>query len=321
MSSPFDIGHPKDAYEHLFQIRGFHIAGLVIMIYDLLLTLDLEIKFFWTRPPATRSTNFWVLRVLFFLNRYLPIFTQLFNVIGTALIKDVVGVTMVIEWFAIPGAVACYRTCALYERNRRVVFGIVALYLSTLVAGVFIVAFTLRSGRAGAQLDPGIDLRICHSITPDSGLYFAFIPPVIYDVIVSGAAMYSLINYYRRVSQVSSSNLLASMAKHTLLWLFIVVSADLINLCVFAFAETMMRHVFDGVMFGLVSVASNRQLLHLRQLGHRNESDDNMSTCLDTLRNLGASDNGPGSPGWARERFINISRDKPSPLSASFTAI
>lgn len=41
------------------------VAGLIIMVYDLLLTLDLEIKFFWASGPAT--TNFWVLRMLFFL--------------------------------------------------------------------------------------------------------------------------------------------------------------------------------------------------------------------------------------------------------------
>lgn len=98
---------------------------------------------------------------------------------------------VVIEWFAIPGAVACYRTCALYDRNRRAVLGIVGLYLSTLVAGILIVALTVHNGKgmcilsykaelpcltvvlASAQIDPSVGLRICHSISPDSGLYTA----------------------------------------------------------------------------------------------------------------------------------------------------
>ena len=35
--------------------------------------------------------------------------------------------------------------------------------------------------------------------------------------------------------------------------------------------------MFDGIMFALVSVASNRQLLHLRQLGSERDSDTSTS--------------------------------------------
>lgn len=287
-------------YHNLFDIRAFHISGLCIMVWDYLLTLDLEIQFFWkTSRPAT--ANVLLLRGLFFLNRYLPMLTQLFNVIGltypavsdefcTAMIKDVMSTAAVIEWFAIPGAVLCFRTCALYERDTRAVFGIIGLYALSLLAGALVIILTLVSGHASAQVDPSIGLRVCHSISPDEALYAAFVPPLVYDCVVSIAAMYALLKYRRRSSQISSSNLLTSMARHTVLWLLIVAAADIVNLCIFAFAEEMMRHVFDGVMFALVSVACSRQLLHLREIGHKREHYDPGASSLDILRRIHVND-------------------------------
>ncbi|EJD41875.1 hypothetical protein AURDEDRAFT_169074 [Auricularia subglabra TFB-10046 SS5] len=297
-------------YHNLFDIRAFHISGLCIMVWDYLLTLDLEIQFFWkSSRPAT--ANVLLLRAIFFINRYLPMLTQLFNVIGTAMIKDVMSTAAVIEWFAIPGAVLCFRTCALYERNKRAVLSIIGLYALSLLAGALVIILTLFAGHASAHVDPSVGLRVCHSISPDEALYAAFIPPLVYDCAVSIAAMYALLNYRRRASQIDSSNLLTSMAQHTVMWLLIVAAADIVNLCIFAFAERMMRHAFDGVMFALVSVACSRQLLHLREIGHNREHYDPGASSLDILRRIQVNDK--ESQGG---KILSISGDKdpmPSP--------
>lgn len=54
--------------------------------------------------------------------------------------------------------------------------------------------------------------------------------------------MYSLLKYYKRASQVSSSNLLASMAKHTLIWLFMFVFAFSVRILMLTTVLKRCRH-------------------------------------------------------------------------------
>ena len=101
------------------------------------------------------------------------------------------------EWFAIPGAVACYRTCALYKGDRRIVAGIVGCYFASILCSAFVVGFAVKHasgtfwGRslvcysfqkfiyrfasilASATVDPGDTLKVCHGIIPAKGLYAA----------------------------------------------------------------------------------------------------------------------------------------------------
>ncbi|KAH7096834.1 hypothetical protein BKA62DRAFT_675555 [Auriculariales sp. MPI-PUGE-AT-0066] len=279
-------------HSSVFEYRGFHIAGLCLLVWDYLLTLDLEIEFFWSLSSGKKLLQLSTLRILFFLNRYLPIATQLFVVIGLTyanvsdqfaaharnltccsscniLIKHIVHIAMVVQWFAIPGAVLCYRTCALYKGEKHMVGGIVVSYLASVMASAFIVGFAAKRGEAVAHLDPSVGLKVCHGIIPDKTLYAAFIAPAVYDVAVSFLAMYAILRHRRHSHTMHSNQLMNELAKGTVAWLLVVVSSDILNLCIFAFVSTTMRHVFDGIMFAIISIASNRQLLHLREIGSR----------------------------------------------------
>ena len=50
----------------------FSVAGLCILVYDYLLTLDLELAFFWPVHPIKAFFEFSALRALFFLVRIVP---------------------------------------------------------------------------------------------------------------------------------------------------------------------------------------------------------------------------------------------------------
>ncbi|KZV99298.1 hypothetical protein EXIGLDRAFT_725911 [Exidia glandulosa HHB12029] len=84
------------------------------------------------------------------------------------------------------------------------------------------------------------------------------------------------------------------MAWHTIAYCCIIGAADLTNMLIYATAPNEMRHLFDGVMFSLVSVSCSRLLLHMRELGDREKTDfftETDGTELSTLRDLRAMPN------------------------------
>ncbi|TCD64734.1 hypothetical protein EIP91_003690 [Steccherinum ochraceum] len=52
------------ALEHAHYTRYFSAAGLAVLLYDHLLTLDVEIKYVWRAPPSLP-------KIAFLFNRYM----------------------------------------------------------------------------------------------------------------------------------------------------------------------------------------------------------------------------------------------------------
>lgn len=106
--------------------------------------------------------------------------------------------------------------------------------------------------------------------------------------------MYAITRHRRNTTAGHGSQLMSELAKGTVIWLIVVVASDLLNLCIFAFVQVcinlssagrvltfpskiMLRHLFDGLTFAIISIASSRQLLHLRELGSARHLDDTTS--------------------------------------------
>ncbi|KZV80911.1 hypothetical protein EXIGLDRAFT_732105 [Exidia glandulosa HHB12029] len=279
-------------YDNLITFRMCNIAGLTLLVYDLLLTVDMEVRHFWkwetsgaVRPRGREHFSF--LRILFFMNRYLPLATQILNVVGSVLVaaplqtdgtqgriwsQQILAFTAILEWFAVPACIVLYRTCALYGRNRQVIFGLVSFYLTAVVVTILIVVLTLRKYSVSAELAPGVNLNFhaCHSVSPSQTLYTVFITPLIYDVTLCVVAVYALVDLRRRGT---NSYLLQAMAQHTIAYCIVITIADSTNLIIYAAAESALRHVFDPLMFAIVSISCSRLLLHLREVGDRSGAE------------------------------------------------
>ncbi|KZV99309.1 hypothetical protein EXIGLDRAFT_762833 [Exidia glandulosa HHB12029] len=294
MSSPAaQLAHLQaelvNAYRTLQYIRWCQVSGLVIIAYDYGLTFPLELKYFWKRREGRAREHFYFLRFLFMMNRYLPIFTQILNTAGKAWFKQIIEITAILEWFAIPAGIVCYRTCALYGRNARAILALVGVYISALIATIILVVISVQGDDISSVVAPGVNLRACHSLSPQHTLFAVFIPPMTYDITMAAAALWLLLDLERRTVNSHSARTLRSMALHTVMYCCVIATADLTNMVIYRAAPSEMRHLFDGVMFALVSISCNRLLLHLRELGDRERTDffsENDGTELSTLRGM-----------------------------------
>lgn len=274
-----------DGYRTLVSIRWCQAAGLTLLMYDYILTLDLEVRYFWQSMHG-RWKHAGFLRLLFLSNRYLPILTQILNTTGAIYprvsdkfcnvwFRQVVEITGTLEWFAIPAAIVCYRTCALYSHNIRAIVGLVATYLVALIAVIILIVICVQNDRITSQFVPNQDLGVkaCHSLSPPGFLYAVFIPPLISDIIMCTAALYKLIVLHNRTRASSDSHVLQSMALHSVLYCCVIAVSATTNLIIYKAAPDSMRHIFDGIMFALISISCNRLLLHLRELGDIEKTD------------------------------------------------
>ncbi|KAF7762307.1 hypothetical protein Agabi119p4_8900 [Agaricus bisporus var. burnettii] len=108
------------------QIRQYtNIAGLVLLVYDQVITWDKEVNRIW------RRSSDWVLKIMFFLARYCALATQIINLVAThpyILEKQVMSCH---KWFGFQTSaigllllnlqlILMLRVYALYERSKKV---------------------------------------------------------------------------------------------------------------------------------------------------------------------------------------------------------
>ncbi|EJD54560.1 hypothetical protein AURDEDRAFT_156343 [Auricularia subglabra TFB-10046 SS5] len=263
-----------DAYETIMRVRMFYLSGLCLLVWDYLLTFDMELRYFWKRGLRRREHSLFLF-VLFMMNRYLPILTQILNTVGVVWTKHVTATVAIMEWYAIPAAVVCYRTCALYGRRTRVICGLIGAYIATLAAVAIVVVISLARDTIVAEVNIGSNLhfRACHSTLTGTStkLYAVFIPPLIYELAISVAAIVALRKLNRRA--LADHRIFRAMAWHSVAYCSVIAIAITINMIIYARVTSAERHIFDGIMFALISISCSRLLLHLRELGDDSGTD------------------------------------------------
>lgn len=272
-----------DAYDTVMRVRMFYLSGLCLLVWDWMLTLDLELRYFWKRGMRRREHSLFLF-ALFMMNRYLPILTQILNTFGAIYpgvtdkfcvvwTKHVTATVAILEWYAIPAAVVCYRTCALYGRRRRVIYGLVGAYVLTLAAVTVVVVCSLARDTIVAEVDIGeiLYFRACHSTQSSTKLYTVFIPPLIYELTITVSAVNALLKLNQRA--LADHRIFRAMAWHSVAYCGVIAIAITINMIIYARVASAGRHMFDGIMFALISISCSRLLLHLRELGDDSGTD------------------------------------------------
>jgi len=177
-----DVLTPDVAASALKQ-RYMATACLTFLLYDIVLTLEIEIRSVWFSR--------WTLgKVLFLLNRYIPPPALIFN---SYLMTGVVGKSeefclksnavilalQAIEACGIIPLIFLIRVWLLYNKNRLILIWLVIFALAEVSVGLATVVIGVDSGpTAVAYLEP---INMCLSVVKPANVWLIFIPQLLFD--------------------------------------------------------------------------------------------------------------------------------------------
>ncbi|KAH8828630.1 hypothetical protein DL96DRAFT_1012758 [Flagelloscypha sp. PMI_526] len=252
----------------------FYLSALSILIWDWLLTLDLEIRLVW---PNKLSVG----KVLFFLARYLPFVDILVGIIFSKKVDagtDGRACSIIYAWMIwlevfgihVVQVILILRTWALYGRNKWVLAGLVAMLFVTvafcgttdqLLLKSIVWAGPAFSGISGCIVIRADDLRVRLA-----GNYLAIMA---LESIILLALLFRVMKL-RKVS--SASPLINIIYQDGLLFYFFVFVVSIVNVVTVFTVPQAYCAVLILFQRAMHSVAASRILLDIRQVASKSHA-------------------------------------------------
>jgi len=257
------------------------VAGFTALIYDHLITLNVEIDLIWMSRPGLVS-------IIFLLNRYLVplmLVVDLFEMFGLPSASPTVA-TFCKVWTAVQG----YLTIASFMS----IHVIVALRVYAMHNGrkwigrtlwiactIYFLSSTSIITVATAHLIPGLEpeLHSCVGKIP-SYLWLAWLPSVIFESILFALTVYAMMAGNRRRS---FNTLTLILYRDGLLYFFAVTVCSLFSLFVWALADPTFIGLARYFALAAVNLVGSRMVLNLKSYaasmnGRARDWDDPDST-------------------------------------------
>lgn len=251
-------------------ITGLFFAGLTILTYDYICTLDQEVAFAWPCPPSFGT-------FLFYLNRYIPFIDQSLSLYLRLSINSPEMCSHFTKWaiwtvcfgIFISQVIITLRTCAIWGARRQVTIPLAGLTVATLALFISQTAILLNSlefidGNArGCLIKPG----------PGKVMDLMFLPNFISDFV---AITLTTIKAYQHF-QLSSSSWLNQFYRDGLLYCAFILVLSLINIITPSFPiplyyKAIMHsptRVFHSIFCNRVMLLILKQRHDLAQRGRR----------------------------------------------------
>ncbi|KAI0652674.1 hypothetical protein C8Q79DRAFT_1005841 [Trametes meyenii] len=260
--------------EGLERTRYLCIAATCVLLYDLLLTLDEEVKHFWKPGPWSLS------RILFFLNRYFPpVVLACIGFVHSNFILAVVGL-------AIVQAIIVLRICYVYSKELIARLFVISCFVAcTIVTFVILgkiwhdidsVAIPLRGLKINGCTAPP-SRQIWKVLIPNLGLhtvlYLATTLPVLKMRLIGKQSR--LLNrlaidggvFYFNIFAVAMFSTIGSLAKSPLITLPAIYSKYALLLRLFSSSEP--SNEYASLLLAIAALSVSRVMLSIRSLATR----------------------------------------------------
>ncbi|KAJ7232311.1 hypothetical protein B0H12DRAFT_192675 [Mycena haematopus] len=244
-------------YDHRVH-RYFYLAGIVLLLYDNLLTLDLEVRYIWKGWRTRTSAWFLLIRYSTLLLRILALLTFDFGNFDPEVCKKLNTakglVTVIQELFV--GCTLILRVLAMYSFNKRV---LIVLVTAAILCLGFAAWCTLPDGHSPTLPPTGASGCIAaysHSQRiRGAGAWEALLAG---DVLLLGFTLYWAYTHNRDIPTGSLWHLLI---RDGALYFVIISLANLANILMFYFGDAIMSNCLAGFtvsyIFSLSPPSSN----------------------------------------------------------------
>ncbi|KAF8902285.1 hypothetical protein CPB84DRAFT_1776389 [Gymnopilus junonius] len=256
--------------------RNARLASIVIVFYDYALSLDFQIDLIW-------RSEWHFLKVVFLINRYYVLaagilLTNALSVFFSSNLSSKVGLNYVL-WEAWTGLIGCVlaeiilqmRISALYLRNKRIVYPMVASFLASSTASATIMGIYLRGIDAFPIDIPGG--QICYS-NHSPHLYAFWIPILSFECLLCALALAHGYQDYRDSLRGFGSRLIGALdtpklseilVRDSITYFFSIGAVYMACLIVWIVDQNALIEAPAGFSIAMSSVLVCRLILNLRE--------------------------------------------------------
>jgi len=253
--------------------RYTRVSPMALIIYDILLTMDREILYFWRK-------SFSVVQVIYFLNRYFGLFLVVVEV-GDSLIP--ISTTHLCNFsfqfevytalvaYLLAQAVMCIRVHALYSRSKFIFAFLLVLYIMQGAAMLGVeIAFDLSITIIGIPA-----LTACDTTTGTTPFWiFAnWIPPIFFELILLSLTLYKAYEYYHMSSAPDArpqSDLMRVFVRDQICYFIAIVLAGTVTMFFQADpAESNLINIALNFTLAVPCIIGSRLLLNLKEVGEK----------------------------------------------------
>jgi len=250
-----------------YRLTGFMwIVPLCLLWYDIFLTMDVEVKYFWNRKGGLSS---W----LFFINRYWPAGNMIFH----NLILSWRGVAPVVctFWFQytaysagvehmVVGAILVMRIYAIFDCNKRLLVILLVLYGISMVSETILIGIITHRFRSNETLRS--TFTGCAPLDIPLWCWVYWIPSVAFESTLFLLAMYKTVQESRgSESFTRPSQLMIVLLTDSLLYFGGVTTVTLLNFAAWYTYPLALYGMFVGWHISIQSILGCRMLLNIRE--------------------------------------------------------
>jgi len=245
------------------------LASLVLLFYDYLCTFDQEVKRVWLRPCSLGKS-------LFFLNRYLPLFSLTLVYLGFKIGLSAAGCRRLYTttaWLSrfeisVAQAILYLRTIALWARNRWILRSLVVLWMSIAVPSILVTKTYTDSLRFYAgHLEP---FKGCIVVNTNPIIFVAYVLLLVSETTV---VILTMIRAYKHLRH-SNSWWVHQLYARGFLFYFYLLGFTLLNMTFIILAPVHLKSMFTPMQVALHSIFCNRVVfVILSQDTQRDDAD------------------------------------------------
>jgi len=252
--------------------RYNEIAVVALYVYDLVTTLDKEIELIWLKPMS-------LLKALFLINRYLAVFTSIFNASVFVSQDPNLSTSLCTNWFKYQAweaivsliviqMILLIRLWAMYNRNNILLGSMVAFGTLQVAASSAIMGLSLSHALVSSQPAPGF--IVCSTVMPS---YFAayWIPILAFETTLFILTLLKGWQNFRKEristrSGMSGRSLINLLVRDSIIYFFIIDVVYLANAVIWYWAPPTLIEASSCFGIVLPSMMASKLLLNLRDV-------------------------------------------------------
>ncbi|KAJ7055605.1 hypothetical protein C8F01DRAFT_1158724 [Mycena amicta] len=266
--------------QRLTLVKYANVGTLVILVFDYLLTFELEVNYLWDHQwgPAT---------VLLFLSRYSPFFDMgtimYYSLRSDVSLKRCGQLHAAFTWLnafgiAVAEAILTLRTYALSGQNRGVITVFAMLYIVSSVAGIVSIA---RFFTTAVYKPPPLNTPGCFLADGDFTLVAVpYVSALLYDVVLVAYTVYFGFKRFRH----SPGPLIGTLFRDGITYFILLLVVSIVNIIILVAGPPGMPGLLNSFLRVVHSIFSTRALLQVRRTARKPTSFTSLTLDLGSIQ-------------------------------------
>ncbi|KAI5119379.1 hypothetical protein M0805_001054 [Coniferiporia weirii] len=244
----------------------FEVAIASLLVYDTIIAMDKEVRYFWNSPGSFVS-------LVYFSNRYIGVFSALVNIPFFTLhvnenFTDLISILLI-------DYILLMRVLALYEKKRTVVVCLRILFVleGASMAGILLYTNIYEGVSVGGL---AIDATACgvNRTIPQLWSPLFWSAPLVYGSILMILAIYKASKFWRLSAGFSNFSVVKILIEDQAVYFFVVllcsvanIVADSPHVVLLNYAVIIVLNILSST--SLLCILGSRLLVHLKEAGER----------------------------------------------------